>query len=151
MQTAEIGRVLVERGLIDTTQFKQLQQTQQRVHRPADELAAELFDLRQWDIWQACAAAVLCECPSANLCHEPADAQCLALVSAQEAWEVLVMPLRMEAEELVCATTEETLAQAMALMHHRVDVPVRFVISEIRLLEQFIAERYGYEGVELAG
>ena len=150
METSQIGRLLLERGLIDHQQLDQLTQKQRYAERPADELAAEMFDLRQWEIWQACAAALIRDCPMTNLCRERADAQCLSLVSAQEAWQMLVMPLRMEAGELVCATTEETLPQALALMHHRVDVPVRFVISEIRLLEQFIAERYGYEGVELA-
>ena len=151
MESVQIGRMLLERGLIDRTQLEQLTQQQRRAAKPVDEVAAELFDLRQWDIWQACAASMIRECPFTNLCREPVDAQVLPLVSGREAWDVLVMPLRMDDGELVCATTEETLAQAMALMHHRVDVPVRFVISEIRLLEQFIAERYGYEGVELGG
>jgi len=85
-----------------------------------------------------------------NLARERMDASCLSVLTPQQAWDSAVLPLRVEAGTLVCATSYETLAAAFALLRRRSKQPVRFVISEIRPLEQFISQLYDYDGVELA-
>ncbi len=94
------------------------------------------------------AEQVLADAPYVNLCRERLDDRCLTTVSAQEAWENLVLPLRVERGTHVFATTVETLTNAIELIQERIASPFRVVLTEVRPLEQFIAERYGYEGVE---
>ena len=84
-----------------------------------------------------------------NLAWQEIDPTCRRVLSAAEAWDSLVLPLRREDGVLVCATAVETLPAAAALLEGTVDEPVRFVLAECRPLEQFIAEQYGYEGVEI--
>ncbi|MEM7681419.1 MAG: hypothetical protein AAF288_05640 [Planctomycetota bacterium] len=84
-----------------------------------------------------------------NLAYEALEPAVRSIFLPREAWDALVMPLRIEAGELVCATTQETYHAALKLTETAYDGPVRLVITGVRLLEQFIAEQYGYEGVDI--
>ncbi|MEM6749658.1 MAG: hypothetical protein AAF612_04220 [Planctomycetota bacterium] len=84
-----------------------------------------------------------------NLAYEPLEPAVRSVISAREAWDALVMPLRIEHGELVCATTQETYHTALNLLSRAYDGPTRLVIAGVRILEQFIAEQYGYEGVDI--
>ena len=85
-----------------------------------------------------------------NLLTETKDPACLDLISPTDAWNHMLLPLRMEQGRLICATTRETAAGAAALLGRNLSTPFDFVIAEAHLLEQFIAEQYEYEGVEIA-
>lgn len=149
MPTDRIGMILIERGLLTEAQVQQIVARQVYDHRPFSTIAAEMFDLNEQDIWHTCAHQIRDECSHVRLCQEQFDPNSLRVISAKQAWDALVLPLRTEAGELVCATTEETLPEAISLMQQEAYCNVRFVITEIRPLEDFIAERYAYEGVEL--
>ena len=90
------------------------------------------------------------EYPHVNLLTEVIDDTCLHLISPAEAWENIVMPLRVENGHLVCATTPGTVDRAALLLQRTLHQPFRFVLADLHLLEQFIAEQYDYEGVEIA-
>ena len=87
--------------------------------------------------------------PHVNLLTEVIDDTCLHLIAPADAWENIVMPLRRENGHLVCASTRETVDSAALLLQRTLNQPFRFVLAELHLLEQFIAEQYAYEGVEL--
>lgn len=90
----------------------------------------------------------LLDLPHVNLCRERHDDACLELIEAEEAWANLVLPVNEdERGTLVFATTVETFAAARELVRSRVTQPFRFVLAEVRSIEQFIAQRYGYEGI----
>ncbi|MEM9884193.1 MAG: hypothetical protein AAF800_14870 [Planctomycetota bacterium] len=85
-----------------------------------------------------------------NLSRVTHDPAVLGHVRPADAWDYLVLPLALGPEgHLVCATTEETLDTALAFMLRSLAVPFDVVIADVRPLEQFIAERYHYEGVEI--
>ena len=150
MNAQRIGNILIERGLLDATQVNQVLAQQQTNSRPFGKLSAELFGLDEHDIYHALADQILSHSiQEVNLVNETIDHDCLAILSAHDAWDYLVLPLRMENHELICATTVETLPQAIGLMQRAVDMPFKFVVTEIRPLEQFIAEQYDYEGVDI--
>ncbi|QQE12159.1 hypothetical protein JD969_01390 [Planctomycetota bacterium] len=84
-----------------------------------------------------------------NLFNETFDHDCLRLLPAEEAWKSLVLPIRIHDGSLICATTKSMLDDALSLLEKHVkDTPVKLTFVESHLLEMFIAERYGYEGVE---
>lgn len=85
----------------------------------------------------------------ADLFQQRIDPSCLTLISARQAWDHLALPLRMEAGALLCATTDQCLSSVVALMSRSSDLPVRYLLTETRPLEQLIAEQYDYEGIDI--
>ncbi|MEM6392588.1 MAG: hypothetical protein AAF797_07440 [Planctomycetota bacterium] len=149
MTERRLGQILITRGLLNETQVQQVLDQQQQQDTPSrfGVLAREHFDLHHEDILSALTELHLRRSPQTSLATEADDPQCLRTLTAQQAWDSLVLPLRIEDDELVCATTLETLSSAIEMLETRTDQPFRFVIAEICQLEQFIAERYAYEGI----
>lgn len=77
------------------------------------------------------------------------DEACLDFVEASDAWNNLVLPVRMEQGKLVCATTWETMESAADLLAMTCELPVKLLLCEARPIEQYIAELYDYEGLFL--
>jgi|GEM_PF-6677387 len=82
-----------------------------------------------------------------QLHREAVNRQALSLVSADEAWDHLVLPMRYEDGELLAATTQSGLASGQALLAKRVVAGVRFFVCDPVPLEQCIACYYDYEGL----
>jgi len=149
MHARRIGEVLVEAGFLDAGQVEAVLRKQRHAARPFGKIASEMFNLDE-AIVLACIAARLRErCQRVNLAHESFDARALDAISPAQAWDNLVLPLRIEDGELVAATTPACLNDAVAALQRAVDQPFRLVLAETRPLEQFIAEAYGFEGVDL--
>ncbi|MEM1210819.1 MAG: hypothetical protein AAGI68_00835 [Planctomycetota bacterium] len=149
MTERRLGQILIARGLINESQVQQILDEQAGLEDPPrfGVLARQRFDLSHDDVLSALTELHLRRSPQTSLATERFDAQCLRLLTAEQAWDSLVLPLRTEGEELVCATTLETLGSAIEMMEAKTDLAFRFVIVEICQLEQFIAERYAYEGI----
>lgn len=86
-----------------------------------------------------------------ELHEQVVERQALSLVSADEAWDHLVLPMRYEGGELVAATTQSGLAFGEAMLSKRVDGGVRFFVCDPVPLEQCIACYYDYEGLSEPG
>lgn len=149
MHTDRIGSLLVDRGILTEGQVQQVLGQQVVDERPFGAIAASLFAIPLRDIAVALAEQIMMDCPYVNLVQETLDDDALGLITAKDAWDNLVLPLRIDDGTLVCATTDETLASAIELVQSNIPMPFRFVIADIRLLEQFIAEKYHFEGVEV--
>lgn len=143
-----LGRVLVEQGQLSATQVDELLALQATDRRRLGMLATERFGVAPEVISEAVVELHRRRSPEVRLATEPFDPQCLHLFTPQQAWDHLVMPLRVADGELIIATTEETLASAIDVVDEVTHRPYRFVLAEIRPLEQFIAERYSFEGVD---
>lgn len=149
MQSQRIGAILAQRGVLTADQVQQVLSRQRGDDRPFGPLAEMLFKVPLNVIASALAEQILASCPHTGLVGETLDDNCLTILRPRDAWEALVLPMRIEAGTVVCATTQETLPNAIELIQRSVPLPFRFAIADIRLLEQFIAERYHYEGVEV--
>jgi type IV pilus assembly protein PilB len=149
MTPKRIGQLLVEQGFISEDQVDQVLEAQSTAdtHRPFGEIAAEMFDLDRPLIEQMIADYVASHAPDAELAMERFEESAAQLVQAAEAWETLVLPIRVVAGRLRCATTYETLTEALDLLQHRTSLPLDIVLAEVGPLERFISERYDYEGV----
>lgn len=146
----EMGALLIDDGLLKPKQVDAILESQ-RQHDDFisfNALTAELFDLDEIEVYDTLARRVETKCERVNLITEEFDPGTLELIPARDAWNHLVLPLRKENGRLVCATAIETLAESIAFVHQAVQRPFDFVIAECRPLEQFIAQRYSYEGIE---
>ena len=83
-----------------------------------------------------------------NLFKETFDHSCLKYVPPGAAWGSLVLPIREHEGCLICATTKSMLDDALRVITEHVKMPVKLTLVESHLLEMFIAERYGYEGID---
>lgn len=144
-----IGQILVEQGVLTTHQVVRALAAQAKGETPLGRIAEQLFDIKRSVIIDALAEQVVMRAPQASLATEQFDPQCQRMISAQEAWDNLILPIRWEDGELLCATTVETLPGAIELLQQKLECPFHFSIAEMRPLEEFIASLYAYEGVEV--
>ena len=144
-----IGNILIEQGVLTLKQVATAMQAQAESEAPLGRIAEQLFDVQRTVIIEALAEQVVMRAPDASLATEQFDPQCLRMISAKEAWDNLILPIRWENGELLCATTVETLPGSIELLQQKLDCPFHFAIAEMRPLEEFIASLYAYEGVEV--
>ncbi|MEM1356323.1 MAG: hypothetical protein AAGC44_16135 [Planctomycetota bacterium] len=150
MDSDLIGQILVQQGVLTTEQVEQVVLRQTEREQPFGRIAQELFGISEACVLSALAEQVALRSPDASLATETFDPQVLRLISAKDAWDRLILPIRWDDDgELLVATTEETLPAAIELLSARLDVPFHFAIAEMRPLEEFIANLYAYEGVEV--
>lgn len=149
MSDRKIGKILVQRGVLNGDEVEVILDVQQREHKPFGKIAYEQFGVDEREVWGAWAEQVGYFCQRVDLACEPNDPAVLDLVSAHQAWSYHALPLRYEDGELVVASTITDLPEAKTLMEQRLDgKPVRFVIPERRQLEQFIIRRYEIISIE---
>lgn len=144
-----IGHILIDQGVLTQPQVDRALQVQAEREAPLGRIAEQLFDVQRSVVIEALAEQIVMRSPDASLATEQFDPQCLRMISAKEAWDSLILPIRWERGELLCATTVETLPGAIELLQQKLDCPFHFSIAEIRPLEEFIASLYSYEGVEV--
>jgi len=144
-----IGQILVEQGVLTPNQVARALAAQAERETPLGRVAEMLFNIERTAVIQALAEQVAMRAPEASLASEEFDPQCLHMISAKEAWDCLILPIRWDKGELLCATTIETLPVAIELLQAKLDCPYHFVIAEMRPLEGFISSLYSYEGVEV--
>ncbi|MBX2851580.1 MAG: hypothetical protein KTR15_07540 [Phycisphaeraceae bacterium] len=144
-----IGNILIEQGVLTQSQVDRALQAQAEREAPLGRIAEQLFDIERITVIEALAEQVVMRAPDASLATESFDPQCLRMIAAKEAWDNLILPIRWENGELLCATTVETMPGSIELLQQKLDCPFHFVIAEMRPLEEFIASLYAYEGVEV--
>jgi hypothetical protein len=151
MSHKRIGRLLIEQGVLDEAQVIEILAEQRRQPRPFGKLAYQLFGVAEEAIWEAWLEQVGPCCQPADLDVEPADDAVLALVSAEEAWRLHVLPMRYQGGELIAATTVTDLPEAAALLADRLDHTPHFLVPERRQLERAIIDRYQIVAIEGIG
>eukprot|EP00752_Nemacystus_decipiens_P015889 g14197.t1 len=149
MDNGLIGQILVEQGVLTTQQVASALEAQAEREVPLGRIAEQLFGIERSTVIEALAEQVVMRAPDAALATEQFDQQCLSMITPKQAWDSLILPIRWEDGELLCATTVETLPGAIELLQQKLDCPFHFVIAEMRPLEEFIASLYAYEGVEV--
>ena len=147
------GEIMIEAGLLTAHQVDAVlhhQRKHPKARQSFGHVAAKLFQVSELAVLEALAEQARRHGTYARLHEQEIDRNCLYLLSPREAWDQLILPLHFDHDrELICATTVETLPTAIAFLQRRVSVPFRFVLADLRLLEQYIAEQYDYEGVDV--
>lgn len=152
MTHEQMTTVLVEQQLLTDPQRSTVLESPMT---PSDnqcflEHTAELFGLHEVDLLDALTKHLRHAAPVVKLSQTAHDAASLEYLSARDAWDYLILPLAVEPDgHLLCCTTSETLSTALAFLMRTLAVPFRIVITDVRPLEQYIAEQYHYEGVDV--
>lgn len=149
MDNDRIGQIMIEHSILTQEQVDQVLASQSERHAPFCSLAETMFGIDEHTVHLALAEQVAYRAPLTKLCQEAFDPAALPLLTAREAWDTLVLPIRWEDGDLLCATTVETLPSAIKLLQSKLDQPYRFALAEMRPIEEFIANMYAYEGVDV--
>lgn len=142
-----IGELLERRGVLNALQRDQILAEQRRSGRPFGDLAERLFGVCPRDIEQAWAeqyAALTEPIDPREACVDP-DA--LAMVTARQAWQFSLLPLRFSGDELVLCSTQTHLARAMRFAAWRVPLATRFVLASPARLGEALARHYPMNGM----
>lgn len=150
MDNHQIGQIMIEQNVLTQEQVDRLLADQLEADKPFGQLAETMYGIDEHQVHQALADQIAYRAPQIKLCQETFEPDVLAVITAREAWDTLVLPIRVEDGELLCATTVETLPAAIELLSEKLDRPYRFALAEMRPIEEFIANMYAYEGVDVA-
>ena len=121
---------------------------QQRVTgRPFGLLAEEMFGVDPRAVERAWAAQYAGYAERIDLDTETPSVDALRVLEPRQAWQFAVLPLRIEQDELVLATTEEHLARALRFAGWRVPFQCRFAICDEQDLSRAIEQHYPMAGL----
>ena len=138
-----LGALLVERGVLTPPQVAAILDRQRQTGQPFGETAVALSNVRMADVWRALAVQQADDLLHVDLdTLPPADDRALDLVPARLAWAGKLLPLQLDGDTLVVATTPRTLADAMAVLHERLDRALRFVLADELQVKQHIMACY---------
>lgn len=113
-----------------------LQQLATTLRRDADELVEALEN------------AVSPTLEPAELTSLPHVPDALSLIAPHDAWDYLILPVEIDADgTLLCLVCRDTLSLALSFLLNHTGQPFRMQCAEAGPLEQYIAERYAYEGI----
>ncbi|MEO0587749.1 MAG: hypothetical protein AAF078_08930 [Planctomycetota bacterium] len=150
MHARRIGEVLVEAGYLNATQVDEVLDKQATSSRSFGQIAGELFGVPASVVAECVAVRVREDAKHVNLAHESFEQDALATLAPATAWDHLVLPIRFDGNELICATTKACIRDAVETLQTATTTPFRLVVADVRPLEEFIAEAYGFEGIDLA-
>ena len=150
MSEPHLAELMVDHGLLERATARELLQRAAREAGAFTARVAEHFDMEIDEVYEALADEIAARAPRVSLGTERLDAGAARLLPARAAWGPLLLPMRFEQGELICATSEDTLARAVAAAEAELNDPCRFVLASPDALMQFIAERYELEGIEIS-
>ena len=137
-----IGQVLVHQGILTNHQVDAILEAQGESARPFGLLAEELFDINPRDIENAWVHQYAEIAEHADLTTLAPTPEALAHIERRQAWQFAVLPLRLDANELVIATTTNTLARALRFISRCLTVPAYLVIAETDALGRALEQHY---------
>jgi hypothetical protein len=142
-----LGDLLVERAVISAEQRDEILRHQRVSARPFGLLAEEMFGVDPRAVERAWAAQYAGYAETVDIAREHPAPDVLRVIEPRQAWQFGVLPIRIEQDELVIATTEEQLARALRFAGWRVPFQCRFAICDEDALAEAIEHHYPMAGM----
>lgn len=143
-----IGELLVAQGVLDESQVEQVLEVQRSVPEPFGSICERLFGISPRTIegaWSEQYARLSRVWSRADLDFDPTVCD---LVSARQAWQFRVVPIRFDDGALMLATTKRHLARALRFATNVIRYPAIFVILEKDDLAAELQGRYPMRGMD---
>ncbi|MBI1373501.1 MAG: response regulator [Phycisphaera sp.] len=140
-----IGTLMIDQGTLTVEQVEAILAYQAHHNDKAfGELAMEMFAVDPLDIWRARAVQLLPLLKVVNLSELTPSTEALGAIDAGEAATYWVLPLSVEGDHLVIATTANRLGEAMMKCHSIFrHTPIKFVLAAPVKLRGAIEKCYG--------
>lgn len=145
-----LGDVLVRHGAISQTQRDELVEQQSRSGRPTGLLAEELFDVPATEVERAWAAQYAAMAERVGAADIKPEARVRELISARQAWQFRVLPMKIERGALVVLTSEKHLIRAHKFAFRTLSAsagqPIRVVLCDEFALFDALERYYRMDG-----
>jgi len=137
-----LGDVLVEQGLLNESDVEAILNQQHQTGRPFGEIAETMCNVSSEAIEEAWACQYEHNAPTMDpvKCTPRADA--CALVTARQAWQFRCLPMSLEDDTLVIATTKRHIHRALRFATRVLDRPAYFVMTSEERLAEALAKHY---------
>lgn len=142
MAGIQIGKLLVEQGVLTLEQVRHILDVQKSSHRPFGDLAERLYGVNPRAVEGAWVEQYVARMGVTNLESIELDEDCTALVSTRQAWQFHLLPLKRDDDSLHMATIPSNLVRCVNFATRKFDEPVHFVLASDRQVRRQLMERY---------
>ena len=138
----QIGQLLIEQGVLTSTQVEHILKVQKISHRPFGDLAERLFGISPQAVEDAWVQQYMRMVGTVDLDDIRFDEQCLRLLNRRQAWQFHMLPMFRGEEHLNVATDADSLVRAVNFSAKKLDEPVYFQLAERTQLREFLMKHY---------
>jgi len=142
-----LGEVLVEQGLLSEQDVYKILEHQKKSGRPFGELAEKLCNISTEAIEEAWAYQYAFNAPTIDPLSFIPRSDAKKLVSARQAWQFKCLPMNLEGDTLVLATTPRHLQKALKFATRVLDRPAYFMMTTEARLSAALSEHYPLGGM----
>lgn len=146
-RTLLLGEVLVEQGLLTEQDVRSIVEQQRKNGRPFGEIAETLCGISLEAIEEAWSYQYACNAPTIDPLTFMPRADAKGLVSARQAWQFRCLPMNLEGDTLVLATTQQHLQRALKFATRVLDRPAYFMMTTEARLATALSEHYPIGGM----
>jgi hypothetical protein len=145
--TLRLGDLLVRRGILTESQRDSVLESQKLTGRPFGELAERLFGIDQSSVESAWAEQYAMIARRVDPRGEPIDVEVLGLIDRRQAWQFRMLPMRLDADEVMICTTQEHLVRALKFAGWKIQAPCYFVLAEPLALGEALMKYFPMGGM----
>ena len=138
----QIGQLLIEQGVLTSTQVEHILAVQRQSHRPFGDLAERLFGISPQAVEDAWVQQYMRMVGTVDLDNMKFDEQCLRLLNRRQAWQFHMLPMNRTDDHLNIATDAASLVRAVNFSAKKLDEPVFFQLAERAQLREFLMKHY---------
>jgi hypothetical protein len=142
-----LGDLLVRRGVLTESQRDAVLDYQKLTGRPFGELAERLFGVGQQAVEHAWAEQYGMIARRVDPRTERTDPEVMNLIDRRQAWQFRVLPLRVDADEVILCTTQEHLVRALKFAGWKIQAPCYFVLADPVALGEALMRHYPLAGM----
>jgi len=145
-----IGEVLVSQGLLSESDVQKVLLEQQSSKRPFGIIAEKMHRVSIEAIEEAWACQYAHNGLNIDLCAYCPRQDAMLLISSRQAWQFRCLPMNLEGDTLVIATTQKHLHRALKFATRVLDRPSYFVFTTEVGLSEALSKYYPLLGMDSA-
>jgi hypothetical protein len=149
-RTLLLGEVLVEQGLLIEADVCAILEEQESTGRPFGEIAENLCNISMEAIEEAWAYQYAYNAPTIDPVTFIPRSDARELVTARQAWQFRCLPMNLEGNTLVLATTPKYLHRALKFATRVLDRPAYFMMTTEARLAAALSDHYPLCGMSAA-
>lgn len=149
-RTLLLGEVLIEQGLLSESDVCSILEQQASTGRPFGEIAEKHCNISTEAIEEAWAYQYAYNAPTIDPVTFIPRSDAKALVSSRQAWQFRCLPMNLEGNTLVLATTPRYLQRALKFATRVLDRPSYFMMTTEARLAAALSDHYPLGGMSAA-
>lgn len=145
-----LGEILVARGMLSRDQVEGALAEQEAYGGAFGDIVERMFGVSPREVEKAWASQYADIAERIDPRDEIIELDALLTLSARQAWQFGLLPLRRAGEELIICTTQDHLPRALRFVYRSLRERCSFVIAEPELLGEALEEHYPMPGLSAA-